>query len=281
MAMNGNRAKRAALRDEILAKARDQVLLMGILNVTPDSFSDGGRFVDPREALRQAEALDAEGADVIDVGGESTRPGAAEVSAEDELARVLAVIPGLCASYSRIVSIDTYKASVAHAAAEAGAVIVNDVWGMTRDTGMAQAVAETASAVVVTYNRGTVQADINIADDMRDFFANAFAMAAAAGIPREHVILDPGVGFGKTYEQNFTVLARLDVLMDFDVPVLVGVSRKSFIGRLLDREVDDRLIGTLAAGLASVQRGARILRVHDVGPHADALKMLKAIDEAG
>lgn len=281
MAMNGNRAKRAALRDEILAKARDRVLLMGILNVTPDSFSDGGRFVDPREALRQAEVLDAEGADIIDVGGESTRPSAAQVSAEDELGRVLAVIPGLCASYSRIVSIDTYKASVAHAAAEAGAVIVNDVWGMTRDTGMAQAVAETASAVVVTYNRGTVQADINIADDMRDFFANAFAMAAAAGIPREHVILDPGVGFGKTYEQNFTVLARLDVLMDFDVPVLVGVSRKSFIGRLLDREVDDRLIGTLAAGLASVQRGARILRVHDVGAHADALKMLKAIDEAG
>ncbi|MBU1286691.1 MAG: dihydropteroate synthase [Alphaproteobacteria bacterium] len=279
--MNGNRAKRAALRDEILAKARDRVLLMGILNVTPDSFSDGGRFVDPREALRQAEVLDAEGADIIDVGGESTRPSAAQVSAEDELGRVLAVIPGLCASYSRIVSIDTYKASVAHAAAEAGAVIVNDVWGMTRDTGMAQAVAETASAVVVTYNRGTVQADINIADDMRDFFANAFAMAAAAGIPREHVILDPGVGFGKTYEQNFTVLARLDVLMDFDVPVLVGVSRKSFIGRLLDREVDDRLIGTLAAGLASVQRGARILRVHDVGAHADALKMLKAIDEAG
>ena len=270
MAMNGNRAKRAALRDEILAKARDRVLLMGILNVTPDSFSDGGRFVDPREALRQAEVLDAEGADIIDVGGESTRPSAAQVSAEDELGRVLAVIPGLCASYSRIVSIDTYKASVAHAAAEAGAVIVNDVWGMTRDTGMAQAVAETASAVVVTYNRGTVQADINIADDMRDFFANAFAMAAAAGIPREHVILDPGVGFGKTYEQNFTVLARLEC-----------VSRKSFIGRLLDREVDDRLIGTLAAGLASVQRGARILRVHDVGAHADALKMLKAIDEAG
>ncbi len=281
MVMNGNRAKRATLRDDILAKARDRVLLMGILNVTPDSFSDGGRFVDPRAALRQAEALDAEGADIIDVGGESTRPGAAEVSAEDEMARVLAVIPGLCASYSRIVSIDTYKASVAIAAAEAGAVIINDVWGMTRDTGMAQAVAETASAIVVTYNRGTVQADINIADDMRDFFANAFSMAAAAGIPREHVILDPGVGFGKTYEQNFTVLARLDVLMDFDVPVLVGVSRKSFIGRLLDREVDGRLIGTLAAGLASVQRGARILRVHDVGAHADALKMLKAIDEAG
>lgn len=281
MAMNGNRRKRAALRDEILARAKDQVLLMGILNVTPDSFSDGGMFVDPRAALEQAEALDDAGADIIDVGGESTRPGAAPVSAEDETARVLAVIPGLCASYSRIVSIDTYKAEVAHAAAEAGAVIINDVWGMTRDAGMAKVVAETDSAVVVTYNRGEIQPDINIADDMRDFFANAFAMAAAAGIPREHVILDPGVGFGKTWQQNFDVLARLDVLMDFDVPVLVGVSRKSFIGRLLEREVQDRLIGTLAAGLASVQRGATILRVHDVREHADALKMLKAIDEAG
>jgi dihydropteroate synthase len=281
MPMNGNRRKRAALRDEILARAKDQVLLMGILNVTPDSFSDGGMFVDPRAALEQAEALDGAGADIIDVGGESTRPGAAPVSAEDETARVLAVIPGLCASYSRIVSIDTYKAEVARAAVEAGAVIINDVWGMTRDLGMAQVVAETESAVVVTYNRGDIQPDINIADDMRDFFANAFAMAAAAGIPREHVILDPGVGFGKSWQQNFDVLARLDVLMDFGVPVLVGVSRKSFIGRLLEREVQDRLIGTLAAGLASVQRGATILRVHDVREHADALKMFKAIDEAG
>lgn len=281
MPMNGNRRKRAALRDEILARAKDQVLLMGILNVTPDSFSDGGMFIDPRAALEQAEALDGAGADIIDVGGESTRPGAAPVSAEDETARVLAVIPGLCASYSRIVSIDTYKAEVARAAVEAGAVIINDVWGMTRDLGMAQVVAETESAVVVTYNRGDIQPEINIADDMRDFFANAFAMATAAGIPREHVILDPGVGFGKTWQQNFDVLARLDVLMDFGVPVLVGVSRKSFIGRLLEREVQDRLIGTLAAGLASVQRGATILRVHDVAAHADALKMLKAIDEAG
>ncbi|MEH6488861.1 dihydropteroate synthase [Hyphomonas oceanitis] len=254
---------------------------MGILNVTPDSFSDGGQFLNPRAAMAQVEALDADGADIIDVGGESTRPGAAEVSAEDEIERVLSVIPGLCASSSRIVSIDTYKAEVARAAAAAGAVIINDVWGMTRDAGMAQAVAETESAVVVTYNRGDIKPDINIADDMRDFFANAFAMAAAAGIPREHVILDPGVGFGKTWQQNFDVLARLDVLMDFGVPVLVGVSRKSFIGRLLDREVQDRLIGTLAAGLASVQRGATILRVHDVREHADALKMLKAIDEAG
>jgi dihydropteroate synthase len=281
MPMNGNRRQRAGLRDEILARAKDQVLLMGILNVTPDSFSDGGMFVDPRAALEQAEALDGAGADIIDVGGESTRPGAAPVSAEDETARVLAVIPGLCASYSRIVSIDTYKAEVARAAVEAGAVIINDVWGMTRDLGMAQVVAETESAVIVTYNRGDIQPDINIPDDMRDFFANAFAMAAAAGIPREHVILDPGVGFGKSWQQNFDVLARLDVLMDFGAPVLVGVSRKSFIGRLLRREVDDRLIGTLAAGLASVQRGATILRVHDVREHADALKMLKAIDEAG
>ena len=140
--MNGNRTRRARLRDDILARAKDQVLLMGILNVTPDSFSDGGQFLNPRAAMAQVEALDADGADIIDVGGESTRPGAAEVSAEEEIERVLSVMPGLCASSSRIVSIDTYKASVARAAADAGAVIINDVWGMTRDAGMMQAVAE-------------------------------------------------------------------------------------------------------------------------------------------
>tara|TARA_R110001606_G_scaffold112800_1_gene239922 strand:- start:1065 stop:1904 length:840 start_codon:yes stop_codon:yes gene_type:complete len=272
---------RTSLRDAVLAEAARRVLLMGILNVTPDSFSDGGRFDDPASALTQAGTLLAEGADILDVGGESTRPGAAPVSAEDEMARVLSVIPALCEDPARIVSIDTYKASVAHAAAEAGAVIINDVWGMTRDAAMAEAVAATGSAVVVTYNRGKADAAINLVDDMRAFFDRAFAMAAEAGIPRAHVILDPGVGFGKTYEQNFGVLARLDVLADYGVPVLVGVSRKSFIGRLLDREVDDRLAGTLAAGLASVQRGASILRVHDVAAHADALKMRKAIEEAG
>ena len=279
--MNGDRTKRANLRDDVLARARAKVLVMGILNVTPDSFSDGGKFLDAPAAMAQAEAMADDGADILDVGGESTRPGANEVTAADETARVLSVIPALCEDPTRIVSIDTYKASVARAAARAGAVIINDVWGMTRDDDMARAVADTGSAVVVTYNRGKADSTLNLVDDMRAFFDDAFAMARAAGIPREHVIVDPGVGFGKTWEQNFGVLARLDVLLDFGVPVLVGVSRKSFIGKLLDREVGDRLIGSLAAGLASVQRGASILRVHDVAAHADALKMWTAIEEAG
>ncbi|WP_373004924.1 dihydropteroate synthase [Hyphomonas sp.] len=279
--MNGDRTKRAELRDDILARARAKVLVMGILNVTPDSFSDGGQFVDAPAALAQAAAMATDGADILDVGGESTRPGATKVSAADETARVLSVIPALCEDPTRIVSVDTYKASVARAAAGAGAVIINDVWGMTRDDDMARAVADTGSAVVVTYNRGKADAGLNLVDDMRAFFDDAFAMAREAGIPREHVIVDPGVGFGKTWEQNFGVLARLDVLLDFGVPVLVGVSRKSFVGKLLDREVGDRLIGSLAAGLASVQRGASMLRVHDVAAHADALKMWIAIDEAG
>jgi dihydropteroate synthase len=279
--MSGDSANRARLRDEILARARAQVLIMGILNVTPDSFSDGGQFLDAPAAVAQAAAMADDGADILDVGGESTRPGADPVSADDEAARVLSVIPALCEDPTRIVSIDTYKASVARAAASAGAVIINDVWGMTRDDDMARAVADTASAVVVTYNRGKADASLNLVDDMRAFFDDAFAVAREAGIPREHVIVDPGVGFGKTWEQNFAVLSRLDVLLDFGVPVLVGVSRKSFIGKLLDREVGDRLIGSLAAGLASVQRGASILRVHDVAAHADALKMWTAIEEAG
>jgi dihydropteroate synthase len=279
--MSVDSANRARLRDEFLARAGRQVLIMGILNVTPDSFSDGGRFVDAPAALAQAATMVNDGADIIDVGGESTRPGATEVSAAHETARVLSVIPALCEDPTRIVSIDTYKASVARAAAGAGAVIVNDVWGMVRDDDMAVAVADTGSAVVVTYNRGNADAGLNLVDDMRAFFDDAFAMARKAGIPREHVVLDPGVGFGKTFEQNFGVLARLDVLADYGVPVLVGVSRKSFIGKLLNREVGDRLTGSLAAGLASVQRGASILRVHDVAAHADALKMWTAIEEAG
>ena len=279
--MDAGRIRRAALRDSILEQASKRVLLMGILNVTPDSFSDGGAFFDSAAAIAQAQRMETEGADILDIGGESTRPGAAPVSAEDEAQRVLSVLPGLCADASRVVSVDTYKASVARKAAGAGAVIINDVWGMTRDTDMAHAVADTESAVVVTYNRGKADPDLNLVDDTRAFFDRAFTVTQAAGVPREHVILDPGVGFGKTWEQNFAVLARLDVLLDYGAPILIGVSRKSFIGKLLDRDVDDRLTGSLAAGLASVLRGASIVRVHDVGAHADALKMWKAIGEAG
>ncbi|WP_375209287.1 dihydropteroate synthase [Hyphomonas jannaschiana] len=274
-------AVRKTIREELLHRLTGgRVMLMGILNVTPDSFSDGGAHYGLEEALRHAEQMQQEGVDIIDVGGESTRPNADEVDAEEEWRRVSGAIAALSEAGALPLSIDTYKASVARQAAAAGAVIINDVWGMTRDPDMAAAVSETASLVVMTYNRGKADGTINLRDDMAGFFAESFAEADAHGIPREHVILDPGVGFGKTYEQNFGVLANLDVLTDTGRPVLVGVSRKSFIGRLTGNPVGDRLIGTLAANLDSVSRGASILRVHDVAAHREALNMLEAIEKA-
>lgn len=252
---------------------------MGILNVTPDSFSDGGQTYDPQAALMRALEMTDEGADIVDVGGESTRPGAELVSEAVELGRIERVISAVCEATNAPVSVDTYKAGVAHAAASAGAVIINDVWGMTRDARMASVVAETECALVVTYNRGAAAEAINLVDDMRDFFDRALKTAADAGIPRNHLILDPGLGFAKTYEQNFIALARLDVLQDYKLPILVGASRKSFIGRLLNRTVDQRLPGTLAANLAALRSGATILRVHDVGAHRDAITLHSAIGD--
>ncbi|KJS25068.1 MAG: dihydropteroate synthase [Hyphomonadaceae bacterium BRH_c29] len=276
-----DRVARHTVRDDFLHKlSAGRVLIMGILNVTPDSFSDGGQHNGLAAAIEHAERMRLEGADIIDIGGESTRPGAAEVTAEEEWRRVAGILASLAASSALPLSIDTYKASVAQKAAEAGAVIINDVWGLTRDPDLADVVAATGSLVVVTYNRGEADGSINLRDDMAGFFADTFREADAHAIPREHIILDPGVGFAKTYEQNFGVLAHLDVLADTGCPVLVGVSRKSFIGRLTERPADDRLIGTLAANLASVHRGASILRVHDVAEHREALTMLEAIEKA-
>ncbi len=251
---------------------------MGVLNVTPDSFSDGGRYLEPELAHLRAAAMATEGADIIDVGGESTRPGASAVSETEECRRIETVVATICADMARPVSIDTYKAGVARAAAMAGAVIVNDVWGMTRDAEMAQAVAETKSLIVVTYNRGKADAAINLLDDMRAFFDAAFATASRAGIPYEHIILDPGIGFAKTYEQNFEALARLDALMDYRRPILVGVSRKSFLGRLTGQPVDQRLTASLTAGVAAVLSGASILRVHDVAAHREAFAVLDILE---
>ncbi len=276
-----DRVARHTVRDDFLHKlSAGRVLIMGILNVTPDSFSDGGQHNGLAAAIEHAERMRLEGADIIDIGGESTRPGAAEVAAEEEWRRVSGILASLAASSALPLSIDTYKASVAQKAAEAGAVIINDVWGLTRDPDLADVVADTGSLVVVTYNRGEADGSINLRDDMAGFFADTFREADAHAIPREHIILDPGVGFAKTYEQNFGVLAHLDVLADTGCPVLVGVSRKSFIGRLTERPADDRLIGTLAANLASVHRGASILRVHDVAEHREALTMMEAIEKA-
>ncbi len=273
------RADRERLRDGVLAEARRRALVMGILNVTPDSFSDGGAHDGFEEALAHTSLMVSEGADIVDVGGESTRPGAEPVSAEDELARVLPVVQAIAEADRRAVSIDTYKASVAHAACKAGAVIVNDVTGMS-DPEIVAAAAETGAAYVLTYNRGAADKDIDVASDMPAFFEAAFETCEAAGLARAHLILDPGVGFAKTYVQNFAALAHVPALVATGCPVLIGVSRKSFIGKLTGADVDDRLAGSLAAGLDSLKRGAHILRVHDVAAHKQAIKMWEAIEDA-
>ncbi|MEM6900647.1 MAG: dihydropteroate synthase [Pseudomonadota bacterium] len=273
-----NAREREVARDELLHRAETETLLMGILNATPDSFSDGGQFLDTASAVTHAGRMISEGAAIIDVGGESTRPGAEPVTEEDERARTISLVSELVERRMGPVSIDTYKSAIANEAAEAGAVIINDVWGMTRDPDMAAAVASTGSAVVITYNRGQADQNINLVDDIVDFIEQRFREAEGAGIPRDHIWLDPGVGFSKTLEQNIDALRRLDVFLDFGCPVLVGVSRKSLIGLTLDRSVDDRLAGTIGAHLSAVKAGANIIRVHDVQEHADALKMYAILD---
>ena len=276
-----DRHTRIAVRNRLLARlSTGDPLLMGILNVTPDSFSDGGAHDSLSGALAHAEQMRAEGAEILDIGGESTRPGGEAVSLEEEWGRVAQPIARLASEDALPVSIDTYKAEIVRRAAAAGAVLANDVWGMTRDAQMADAVAETGSLVCITYNRGATDADIDLRQDMADFIGRAFESADRAGIPRAHILLDPGIGFSKTYEQNFEVLAHLDVMVETGCPVLVGVSRKSFIGRLTGNPVGERLVGTLAAGLDSVYRGATILRVHDVAAHREALDMYQAIRSA-
>lgn len=263
----------------MLAAARRARQLMGILNVTPDSFSDGGQLANLEAVTTRAQSMRDAGADILDIGGESTRPGADPVSLREELRRTLGAVRHLSAHVNVPLSIDTYKAEVARQAAEAGAVLINDVWGMTRDPDMADVVASTGSAIVITYNRGAADETINLVDDARAFFDTAFARAEAANIPKEHIWLDPGVGFGKTLAQNFEILRRLDVLQEYGCCILVGLSRKSFIGLTLDRDIDERLPGTLAANLAAMHEGADIFRVHDIGAHRDALTVFNAIAE--
>jgi dihydropteroate synthase len=270
-----------ARRDDFLAKIGSRAIVMGILNVTPDSFSDGGRFVNLDAALAQAKRMVAEGCDIVDVGGESTRPGATPVEEAEELARIEPILAALVREIDAPLSIDTYKAAVARRAAQIGAILVNDVWGLQRDPGMADAVAETETAVVIMHNRAQRDASIDILADIRRFFDRSLALADAAGIPRGRVILDPGVGFGKTSRQNVEAVARIGELRDYGLPVLIGVSRKSFLGSLVDVGVEERLVATLAANLAAAASGAAIFRVHDVAEHVAALKVFGTIQAAG
>jgi dihydropteroate synthase len=259
-------------------------LVMGIVNVTPDSFSDGGLHADPAAAVAHALRLAADGADILDVGGESTRPGSQPVPEADELARVLPVVAALAKKTDALISVDTSKAAVARACLDAGAHIANDVTGL-RDPAMPAVVAESGAGVVVMHMQGTpatMQVNPHYDDavaEVRAFFQERLHALAAVGISPETVCLDPGIGFGKTPEHNLTLLANLDAFAPFGRPVCLGVSRKRFVGRLLGREIADRDVGSLAVACFAAARGqAQVLRVHAVAPTRDAAVLLDAID---
>ena len=272
-----------AAGDAVMARlhGKDRPLVMGVLNVTPDSFSDGGRFLDPAEAIRQAERLRAEGADIIDVGAESTRPygGAVAVSADEERRRLEAVLPAVIA-LGVPVSIDTMKANVAAWALECGAAIANDVWGLQRDGDMARVVAAHGAPVIIMHNRDAADPSIDIIADVADFFSRSLEIAWRAGIRHDRIMLDPGIGFGKTPEQSLTCIARLHAFSSFGMPLLVGASRKRFIHSVMPSAPMERLGGSLAAHVLAVENGAAMIRAHDVAPTVQALAVAAAIRRA-
>jgi dihydropteroate synthase len=255
---------------------------MGIVNVTPDSFSDGGLFLDPQRAVDHAIQLVRDGADVLDVGGESTRPGADPVGADEEIARVVPVLEGLV-GVGVPISIDTAKARVAEAAIDAGASIVNDVTALRGDPDLAGVCAERGCEVVLMHMQGTPRTMQesptydDVVDDVRAFLAERIAAAADGGIDERRIWVDPGIGFGKTVAHNLELLRRLGELRDLGRPIVVGTSRKTFIGRLTGREVDGRLGGSIASNVLAARSGAQMLRVHDVREMRDALKVTEAV----
>jgi dihydropteroate synthase len=256
-------------------------LVMGILNVTPDSFSDGGRFIDPAKAIAHAGAMAEQGADILDIGAESTRPygGATPVSPDDELARLKPVLPAVL-KLGLPVSIDTIKASVAAWALDQGAGIVNNVWGLQRDPDMAKLVAARGVPVIVMHNRDAADPAIDIIADVIAFFARSLEIAERAGIAREKIVLDPGIGFGKTPEQSIVCIARLAEFKRFGLPLLVGASRKRFINAVTPSASDERLGGSIASHLEAVSNGAAIIRAHDVTETVQALRVAAAIEAA-
>jgi dihydropteroate synthase len=265
------------MRDAVLPLGT-RTLLMGILNVTPDSFSDGGKFMGPGAAAAHARDMAADGADIVDVGGESTRPGSTRLSVDEELARVMPVLDALRGVTSAPISIDTYKSRVARAALESGASVVNDVWGFQRDPEMARVAADFGAGAVLMHNRETVDGAIDILADMKGFLSRSIDRALAAGMGEDRIAIDPGVGFGKTPEQSTEVITRLSEVAALGFPVLLGASRKRFIGALLGLDTpEDRLYGTLGAHLAGVEAGADIIRAHDIKPHRQALDVFDAI----
>ena len=256
-------------------------LVMGVLNVTPDSFSDGGQFMDPAVAVAHAAEMAQQGADILDIGAESTRPygDPVPVSTDDEKARLAPVLPEVV-RLGLPVSIDTIKASIATWALDQGAAIVNDVWGLQRDPDIAPLVAKRGVPVIVMHNREAADAAIDIVADVLAFFSRSLEIAARAGIARENIVLDPGIGFGKTPEQSMTCLARLAEFKRFGLPLMVGASRKRFINTVTPSTPAERIGGSIAAHLLAVQKGAAIVRVHDVAETVQALRVHTAIEGA-
>ena len=250
--------------------------IMGILNVTPDSFSDGGKFNQIDAALKHAEEMIRDGADVIDIGGESTRPGYTKISDEEETDRVVPVIEAVKKEFEIPISVDTYKSGVAEAAAEAGADLINDIWGLKYDARMAEVIAKSGLACCLMHNRDNTEYR-NFMEDMKQNLRETIALAKAAGIADDKIILDPGVGFAKSYENNLEVIRRLKEFNELKYPVLLGTSRKSVIGLTLDLPAAERVEGTIVTTVMAVEAGCMFVRVHDVKENHRAIQMAEAI----
>lgn len=271
-------------------QARDKQLtlglktrLMAVINVTPDSFSDGGRFLAPERAVVHALQLAQEGADILDIGGESTRPGAKPVSAQQEMDRILPVLESLIPQVSCLISVDTNKSEVAREALRLGAHLINDVSGLKMDPAIAVEVSRRQAGIVLVHMKGTpatmqrFPCHERVLEEVAEGLKTSLETARTAGIPHDKILLDPGIGFGKTVEGNLAILNNLAFLADFDLPILIGTSRKSFIGKILGVPADQRFPGTLASSLAAAMNGAHVLRVHEVQPLRQALKVLDSI----
>lgn len=255
---------------------KNKTYIMGILNVTPDSFSDGGRYDRLDEALRHAEEMVRDGADIIDVGGESTRPGHTPISEEEEISRVAPVLEALKSRFDVPLSVDTYKGRVAEAALQAGADLVNDIWGFRQDRRVAELTARYGAACCLMHNRHEA-AYRNFMEELLEDLRECVRIAAEAGVPEEKILLDPGVGFGKTYEQNLEAIRRVDELHALGFPILLGTSRKSVIGLTLALPTDQRVEGTLATTVLAVMKGCAFVRVHDIKENRRAIQMTEAI----
>lgn len=250
--------------------------IMGILNVTPDSFSDGGKFNQIDAALKHAEEMIGDGADVIDIGGESTRPGYTKISDEEEIDRVVPVIEAVKKEFEIPISVDTYKSGVAEAAAQAGADLINDIWGLKYDARMAEVIAKSGLACCLMHNRDNTEYR-NFMEDVKQDLRETIALAKAAGIADDKIILDPGVGFAKSYENNLEVIRRLKEFNELKYPVLLGTSRKSVIGLTLDLPAAERVEGTIVTTVMAVEAGCMFVRVHDVKENHRAIQMAEAI----